>query len=64
MKIVIHPEKCCGSGQCVVNAPQLFDQQDDGIVILLDAQPAPQLHETARFAASICPALAIEIHEE
>ncbi|BDB30421.1 MULTISPECIES: ferredoxin [Burkholderiaceae] len=40
MKITIYPEKCCGSGQCVVNAPDLFDQKDDGIVILLNADPS------------------------
>jgi len=64
MKITIYPEKCCGSGQCVVNAPDLFDQKDNGIVILLNAEPSADQFESARLAAGICPALAIEIHED
>lgn len=64
MKIKIYPEKCCGSGQCVVNAPDLFDQKEDGIVILLNAEPSADRYDSARLAAGICPALAIEIHED
>lgn len=39
MKISVDTEKCCGAGQCVLVAPEIFDQDEDGIVILLD--PAP-----------------------
>jgi hypothetical protein len=32
-----------GAGSCVLIAPEVFDQrEDDGIVILLNAEPAPQ----------------------
>lgn len=40
MNVTIDEDKCCGAGQCVLIAPDVFDQRDDdGIVILLDAQP-------------------------
>lgn len=64
MHISIHEEKCCGAGQCVLAAPEIFDQRDeDGVVVLLDAAPAEGHHAAAREAAAVCPAAAIEVHE-
>lgn len=40
MKITVNEDLCCGAGQCVVLAPEVFDQRDeDAIVMLLEAQP-------------------------
>lgn len=65
MKITVEPHKCIGAGQCVGAAPAVFDQnEDDGIVILLDDAPPAEQHANARSAARLCPALAIHIHEE
>ena len=62
-KVRVDEDKCIGAGQCVRTAPEIFDQRDDGIVILLDATPAPALHASARKAANLCPSLAIAIEE-
>ena len=62
-KVCVDEEKCIGAGQCVRIAPAIFDQRDDGIVILLDATPPPALHALARKAADLCPSLAITIDE-
>ncbi|MET9070596.1 ferredoxin [Streptomyces sp. NPDC004232] len=65
MKVTIDEVKCCGAGQCVLIAPEVFDQRDeDGIVILLDAEPAAEQHGAVREAASVCPAAAIYLSEE
>lgn len=65
MKITVDEEKCCAGGQCVLAAPELFDQRDeDGVVVLLEPNPAPELHEGAREAAQICPAAAIAVEED
>ncbi|MGN9821178.1 ferredoxin [Streptomyces sp. SD11] len=65
MRITVDEEKCCGAGQCVVIAPEVFDQRDeDGIVVLLDAAPATDQHEGARESAGVCPAAAIQLHED
>jgi ferredoxin len=62
MKVEVDTDKCCGAGTCVLVAPDVFDQgDDDGIVILLDATPAPELHAAVREAASVCPAAAIRL---
>lgn len=60
MKIVIDEEKCCGAGQCVMIAPDVFDQRDeDGIAVLLDTDPPQDRHAAVQEAASVCPAAAI-----
>ena len=62
-KVYVDEDKCIGAGQCVRIAPEIFDQRDDGIVILLDPTPPAALHAVARKAANLCPSLAITIEE-
>ena len=64
MRVTIDQEMCIASGQCVLTAAGVFDQrEDDGIVVLLDAEPSPGSYEDVRRAAQGCPALAIAITE-
>lgn len=62
-KVRVDLEKCIGAGQCVLRAPRIFDQREDGMVILLDESPPPELHAAARKAADLCPSQAIIIEE-
>ena len=62
-KVRVDEDLCIGAGQCVLVPPQIFDQDDRGLVILLDATPPASLHEAARKAAKLCPARAIVIEE-
>ncbi|GAB2809722.1 ferredoxin [Streptomyces sp. NPDC054796] len=65
MKVTVDEGKCCGAGQCVLIAPEVFDQRDDdGIVVLLEPEPASDQHDTVREAAAVCPAAAIEVSDE
>ncbi|MEY3664892.1 MAG: hypothetical protein RLZZ153_1074 [Pseudomonadota bacterium] len=64
MKVHIDEHRCIGAGQCVWVAPQVFDQREsDGIVVLLQPEPAADAHDFAREAAAICPARAIRIED-
>ncbi|BCK67386.1 ferredoxin [Streptomyces libani subsp. rufus] len=64
MKITVDEVKCCGAGQCVLLAPEVFDQrEDDGIVILLDAEPPAEQQAAVRESAGVCPAAAIQLSE-
>ena len=64
MEVTVDQDKCCGAGHCVLLAPEVFDQRDDdGIVVLLDAQPPEHTHATVREAAAVCPAAAIAVSE-
>jgi ferredoxin len=62
-KVYVDENKCIGAGQCVRIAPRIFDQRDDGIVILLDPTPPAAVHAAARKAANLCPSQAITIEE-
>ena len=62
MKVRIVADACVGAGQCVVAAPEVFDQRDeDGIVILLLENPPAHLEAASKHAALLCPAMAIEV---
>lgn len=64
MRIEIDENACVGAGQCVLAAPEVFDQRDeDGVVVLLDKEPGAEMHEAARRAAMLCPAAAIRVIE-
>jgi ferredoxin len=62
-KVRVTARKCIGAGQCVLSAPAVFDQDEDGIVVLLDETPPDAEHENVRKAARLCPAVAITIEE-
>jgi ferredoxin len=65
MRIRIDQDKCCGSGMCVLTAPDVFDQRDaDGIVELLDPAPPRSVWPDVRDAATGCPSWAIEVDDE
>ncbi len=63
MRIKVHTERCISSGSCLIEAPQLFTQDDSGLVVVRVSQPAPIDSPAARAAAAACPAAAIELEE-
>jgi ferredoxin len=64
MRIDIDLPACIGSGQCVLLAPEVFDQRDeDGIVVLRQPEPGEDSREAVHEAARICPAMAIKVKE-
>lgn len=63
MKITIDTERCVAAGTCVMSAPNVFDQDDDGIVELLQAEPPESELAAAQDAAARCPAAAITVTE-
>ena len=64
MRVTVDQDKCVSSGQCVLHAGEVFDQRDDdGVVVLLNDNPADEQEDNVRNAAAACPALAIDIEE-
>ncbi|MDX6281696.1 MAG: ferredoxin [Kribbellaceae bacterium] len=48
---------CVGAGQCVLAAPAVFDQDDDGLVVV--NAPDSTDDDAVRDAVHLCPAGAI-----
>ncbi|MFE2336727.1 ferredoxin [Streptomyces coelicoflavus] len=64
MRINLDRDKCIGSGQCVLAAPGWFDQDEDGIAVVLDDTASGDDEEEVDRAAYTCPALAITLDAE
>jgi ferredoxin len=64
MKVIVDQDRCVASGQCVMAAPDVFDQrEEDGIAVLLTDGPAEGAEDDVRQAATVCPAVAIRLEE-
>lgn len=65
MKIDIEEDKCVAGGQCVMAAPNVFDQRDeDGVVVLIDDNPGEEERDNIQRAIILCPAAALSIGRE
>jgi ferredoxin len=65
MKVIVDQNKCVASGQCVLSAPEVFDQrEEDGIVVLRADTPPQGLEDDVRQAVALCPAQAIWVEEQ
>ncbi len=62
MKIKLDRDKCISAATCVAIAPNTFDLDDEGKVILKD--PKGDDEQTIIDAAKSCPTLAIEIYDD
>ena len=61
MKIRADRDVCISAGNCVMAAGAVFDQDDDGIVVLL-VDEVPEGEEAhAREAVKLCPSEALRI---
>lgn len=64
MRIEADRDACIGAGQCVLAAPELFDQdEDDGLVLVLTPRRDEAHAAAAHAAAAACPAGVITVHD-
>ena len=61
VRIAADLDVCIGAGLCVMTAPEVFDQGDDGLVELLVAEPTGPDAKAAREAVGLCPSGALRI---
>ncbi len=63
MKVTADRDVCISAGNCVMTADAVFDQDDDGlVVVLVDDVPAEQ-EANVREAVRLCPSQALRIVE-
>ena len=59
VRVEANREVCIGAGMCVLTAPAVFDQDDDGIVVLLTAEVPEEEAGRVRRAVANCPSGAL-----
>lgn len=64
MRIKAHRQHCISSGACLLEAPRLFAQDENGVVVVRFPEPPASEHAAARAAAAACPAAVIELQED
>ncbi|MCT2585814.1 ferredoxin [Actinophytocola sp. S1-96] len=64
MRVSVDRSRCCGAGLCAQDLPDVFDQGDDAVVVLLDEHPADELADDLDDVAFACPSGAIRVHRD
>ncbi|MDJ1134287.1 ferredoxin [Streptomyces iconiensis] len=63
MRVTADRDICVGAGMCVLTAPEVFDQDDDGLVTVLVSEPDDDAAPAALEAGTLCPSGAVRIIE-
>ncbi|HEX4361092.1 MAG TPA: ferredoxin [Pseudonocardia sp.] len=64
LRIVVDRDKCTGLGMCEAEAPDLFEVQDDGTLLVLEEKPGESQREEAEAACMSCPTEALTLVED
>ena len=59
MRIEADRDRCIGAGMCVMNAEEVFDQDDEGLVVVLTPDVPPEHAAAAARAVASCPSGAL-----
>ncbi|MFJ6696182.1 ferredoxin [Streptomyces sp. NPDC091272] len=62
MRIEVDQDVCIGAGQCVLAAPEVFTQDDDGLSEVLPGMEDGGARTMVREAGRACPVSAITLH--
>ncbi|WP_346777206.1 ferredoxin [Streptomyces sp. HNM0575] len=64
-RVEVDLARCAGYGRCVDAAPEVFRMSDVAEVAdVLQPEPGPELADSVREAARLCPANAVFLHKE
>jgi ferredoxin len=61
VKILADRDVCISAGNCVMAASAVFDQDDDGIVLVLVDEVPEGEEDHAREAVRLCPSQALRV---
>ncbi len=65
MRVTADRESCISAGRCMAATSEVFDQDEEGLVVVLLPEPAADRQRIqARKAAYACPAGAIQIRSD
>ena len=61
VRVTADRDVCIGAGMCVLTAPAVFDQSDDGLVEVLVETPDESAAAAVRDAVKLCPSGALRL---
>jgi ferredoxin len=61
MRVEADQDSCITAGNCVMVAGAVFDQDDDGVVVVLTEEVPDGEVEHVREAVKLCPASALKL---
>ena len=61
MRVQADRDVCISAGNCVMAAADVFDQDDDGIVVVLVDEVPDGEEDNAREAVRLCPSQALRV---
>jgi len=64
MRIEADRDACIGAGNCVLAAEDVFDQDDDAVVVVLEDHPSSDRASEVRNAVAQCPSGALSLVED
>lgn len=64
MKIGADRDRCIGAGMCVMTDEAVFDQDDDGVVVVLAEDVPDGEQKRVRDAVDLCPSGALSLLRE
>jgi len=63
VRVTADRDVCIGAGMCVLTAPAVFDQTDDGLVEVLVDEPDGADAAAVRDAVNLCPSGALRVED-
>jgi len=65
LSVAVEYQKCTAAGQCLLAAPNVFDQSaDNGTIVLLDPNPPESERPRVLDAIARCPASVISLADQ
>ena len=61
IKVIVDRDLCQDHGQCVFAAPQVFELDEEGTLVVLQEEVGEDLRDNVEEAADVCPVQAITI---
>ena len=63
IRVVVDRDLCQNHGQCVFAAPQVFELDEEGELVVLQDEVGEDLRDAVEEAADVCPVQAITIED-
>lgn len=61
MKVIVDRAKCDGNGVCTIEAPDLFELNDDDELVVLKEEFGAEFEGQAEKAVKVCPKQALRL---